>query len=103
MFVYILQSQEDGYYKIGVSKNPQKRLSTLQTGNPSELKLINIYESKNAKRIEKKLHSLFSSFKKEGEWFDFGLMEELSFIEKCKLIDDNIEFIKKHNYFGKLL
>ena len=40
--IYLIQSQEDGYYKIGVSKHPKKRVKQLQTGNSSELKLLNV-------------------------------------------------------------
>lgn len=101
MFVYILQSLEDGYYKIGVSKNPTKRIETLQTGNPSTLKLIETYQSDNARKIEKRLHRLYKYAKKEGEWFDLGVENEVDFIEKCEIIDKNINFLKKNNHFGK--
>ena len=38
--LYIIQSDVTGMIKIGRSKNPQKRLKQLQTGNPNKLKLI---------------------------------------------------------------
>ena len=38
--LYIIQSDKTGMIKIGRSKNPQKRLKQLQTGNPNKLKLI---------------------------------------------------------------
>ena len=37
--LYIIQSDKTGMIKIGRSKNPQKRLKQLQTGNPNKLKL----------------------------------------------------------------
>lgn len=93
--VYLIQSLEEGYYKIGISKNPKKRLKQLQTGNSSELKLIYSYPSEYANKIEKSLHGLLSHCKKEGEWFELSLIDELSFDVKCKQIESNINFLKK--------
>jgi len=47
--VYLIQSLENSYYKIGVSKDPKKRIKQLQTGNSSELKLVESYPSDFAK------------------------------------------------------
>ena len=93
--VYLIQSLEEGYYKIGVSKNPKKRIKQLQTGNSSELKLIETYPSEYANKIEISLHGILSHNKKEGEWFDLSLDDELSFTVKCKQIEKNIVILKK--------
>jgi hypothetical protein len=93
--VYLIKSLEDGYYKVGVSKNPNKRLSQLQTGNSSELKLINRYKSDEYNLIESTIHRLYSHLKKEGEWFDFSIEEEVKFIDICKKIENNIKITKK--------
>jgi hypothetical protein len=93
--VYLIQSLEEGYYKIGVSKNPKKRVKQLQTGNSSELKLIASFSSEYAHKIEKSFHSRFSYLKKEGEWFDLSLIEALSFVEDCKRIHESIDILKK--------
>ena len=94
--VYLIQSLEEGYYKIGISKNPKKRVKQLQTGNSSELKLINSYPSEYANKIEKTLHNLLSYCKKEGEWFDISLPDAMSFDVKCKQIENNIIILKKN-------
>ena len=94
-YVYIVQSLEDGFFKIGVSKNPKKRICQLQTGNSSELKLIESYFSKYAYKIEKALHNQFSYLRKEGEWFDLSLIEVLDFIDNCKKIEETIGVLKK--------
>jgi predicted GIY-YIG superfamily endonuclease len=52
-YVYLIQSLENGYYKVGVSKHPQRRIEQLQTGNSSKLKLVEIYQSEVANKIEK--------------------------------------------------
>lgn len=94
-FIYLIQSQEDGYYKIGVSKHPNKRLKQLQTGNSSELKLIESYQTEHAHQVEKTLQRRYSYLKKEGEWFDIGVSEENTFLTDCKQIDENIFKLKK--------
>ena len=95
-YVYLIQSLEEGYYKIGVSKNPEKRLQQLQTGNSSELKLISSYPSEYADKIEKTIHNLLSHNKKEGEWFDIDLPEALSFNSKCEKIEENFTTLKNN-------
>ena len=45
-YLYFIQSDFTGMIKIGRSKDPQKRLKQLQTGNPNRLKLIASFENK---------------------------------------------------------
>lgn len=94
--VYLIQSREDGYYKVGVSKHPKKRVRQLQTGNSSELKLIESYQSEHANQIEKALQRRYSHLKKEGEWFDMDISHESSFLTDCKLIERNFNILKEN-------
>jgi len=96
-FVYLIQSLVDGNYKIGISVNPNKRTTTLQTGNSSKLKLIETYQSENASKIESTLHNHFGHMRKEGEWFDLSIEEEVSFKKKCEKIDNTIKTLQKMN------
>ena len=93
-YIYLIRSQEDGYYKIGISKHPQKRIKQLQTGNSSELKLIESYQSNYANSIENTLHRRYSHLNKEGEWFELSVVEEAKFISNCKKIEENIRTLK---------
>jgi len=95
-YVYLIQSLENSYYKIGVSKNPIKRLSVLQTGNSSKLKLIDSYQSSYANKIEKILQRRYSYLKKQGEWFDLSLLNEISFINECIKIEESLIILKKN-------
>ena len=69
--LYIIQSDKTGDFKIGRSKNPQRRLKQLQTGSPHRLKLLLIVENQGT--IEKKLHRRLQKYRsrRNGEWFDF--------------------------------
>ena len=96
-YIYLIQSQEEGYYKIGVSKHPNKRIKELQTGNSSKLKLIESYKSDFAHQIERALQRRFSYMRKEGEWFEMSINEEVNFIINCKQIEKNINILKKND------
>lgn len=95
-YVYLIQSLENSYYKIGVSKHPNKRLRELQTGNSSELKLIEVYQSEFAHAVEKTMQRRYSHLRREGEWFDMSLSNEISFIEECKKIEKSLMFLKQN-------
>lgn len=98
--IYLIQSLEDSRYKIGVSKHPKKRLKQLQTGNSSELKLVESYQSEFAYKIEKSLQRRYSYLKKEGEWFEMSISNEVSFLNECIEIEKNIiHLIESGNVF----
>lgn len=92
--VYLIRGN-DGRYKIGIAKNPKKRISQLQTGNSDQLDLIDSYPSENASKIETALHHHYSHAKLNGEWFDLSITEEALFINRCKTIDETITSLRK--------
>lgn len=94
-YIYLIQSLESSYYKIGISQNPTLRLKQLSTGNASELRLIVMYQSEFASIIEKTLQRKYLVNKKNGEWFDLSIKIEVDFVNECKKIEKNIEFLKK--------
>lgn len=94
-YIYLIQSIENGYYKIGVSKHPKKRVKQLQTGNSSELKLIESYQSEHAHKVERALQRRYGYLKKEGEWFDLSIKEDVSFLSDCQRIEETIDVLKK--------
>lgn len=97
MKIYLIKSLDDGCYKIGVSKSPDKRLKQLQTGNPSELQLLYVYDSEIAFKIEKVLHNTFNINKEHGEWFNLSIKDEFYFIDECKKIENYLKILIKEN------
>lgn len=95
-YIYLIQSLENSYYKIGVSKHPNKRIKELQTGNSSGLKLVETYQSEFAHKIEKSLQNRYAHLKKEGEWFDLTIENEVTFKKECQQIEENINTLKKY-------
>jgi hypothetical protein len=69
--VYFIGEQESGCcrIKIGVAKDIEKRRSNLQTGNPSELRLLGWIHSEAAFELERRLHQHFRATHIRGEWF----------------------------------
>lgn len=66
--VYLLQAQ-NGLYKIGKSKNVNKRALHLQTKSPVDIAIRGHVEVKDYHDVEKKLHAKFADKRRIGEWF----------------------------------
>lgn len=70
-YVYFISDGE--FVKIGVAKNPEKRLNDLQTANARKLSIlckIPTKSDKDAYMLEGRLHFEYSAFAKNGEWFN---------------------------------
>ncbi len=83
-WIYFIECESSRFVKIGRSVNIKERLSSLQAGNPSKLKLIakvNCGQLVFAAKLESKLHEIFSDYRVRGEWFSFTKEEfcKLSF------------------------
>jgi hypothetical protein len=90
-------------HKIGVSKDPNKRVLSLQTGNPNKINILYQYKSKNYLKIEQWLHRkyMISITEAENEWRYLTDEQVFSFIEDCKEADDIISFLFENNHFYK--
>lgn len=62
---YLMKDEHNGLYKIGISKNPKFRESTLQSEKPS-IKMVKTWN----KDIEKLLHKEYDKNRVRGEWFN---------------------------------
>lgn len=67
-YVYVLRAGKRNPIKIGVAKNPKRRVATLQTGNAATLRLLLVLPG--GERLEKALHERFKAARMaNGEWF----------------------------------
>jgi hypothetical protein len=100
-YVYLLNDTES--YKIGVAKNVEQRIKTLQTGNKVRIDLIYKFKTDTPFKLEKILHRQYSQYKSDrlGEWFDLPDSEVSNFIHTCKKHQDTINFLLKNNPFYK--
>lgn len=81
MFIYVIGPHE-GPQKIGLSKNPERRLKNLQTGHPQSL-VIHHKEPIDAtvvRKLEKKIHLELNYKRMKGEWFNMTPQEATEFV-----------------------
>lgn len=74
--LYIIQYGNTNQYKIGITKNLNKRISELQVGSPYELRLVKIWTHTRREKIEEYERVIHRYLIKEGyqirkdsEWF----------------------------------
>jgi predicted GIY-YIG superfamily endonuclease len=67
--VYILEVRDSSLFKIGVTKDIEKRLSQLQTSNPYEFYLWGFYVTAKHRELENLLHKKFHLKRYKREWF----------------------------------
>ncbi|WP_318201074.1 GIY-YIG nuclease family protein [Streptomyces sp. SCL15-4] len=63
---YLVTAEGTHLVKIGIAKDPRRRLKELQTGQPMDLFLMWAVEGD----YEQALHDLFAAYRHRGEWFD---------------------------------
>ena len=70
-YVYLMYDTSNGYYKIGISNNPEYRERTLQSEKPTIVKICaKGYPNRTiASAIESALHKSYESKRLRGEWF----------------------------------
>lgn len=84
--------------KLGVSTNVGKRLNSMQTGHPKQLKVLWKFfvgrERVPAFNAEKKLHRYCKKYALRGEWFKSGcmtLVEQFTLKEKISMKNEQEE------------
>lgn len=104
-FVYLLKSFDeygDPIFKIGITKNsPEKRVKQLQTGNGSEIILIDSFWSEYSTTLEKALHNYFDHMRKGGEWFSLDEQTVKSFNSLCVKCESNFKMLFKSSSYLK--
>jgi hypothetical protein len=69
-YLYIISDGQS--FKIGISKEPEKRLRQLQTGSPNKIEIVELFclPENIIYRVEKECHvRIQSKYCKRGEWF----------------------------------
>jgi len=96
--IYVIYNEHRNRFKIGFSKNPLKRLKTLQTGNDDTIKLYYEREVKHYSKVEAYLKRHYKEYKIQGEWFECPL----SFADLDDMIieaDKRFESIRNNPFF----
>ena len=102
-YIYCIQGESGGPIKIGISKQPYKRLTQLQGSNPNNLKIIKVSQIA-CRDVEKSIQKKLNKFKmnkerKGGEWFE-PTSEVLEFIEKLEQNCLDLSEQTRNDYWG---
>ena len=76
VYVYLIQQDGTGLYKIGMTKRPMRRLMQLQLESDRFLSIVHmrkfhIVDGQKRNRFEKIMHDAFDEYRVRGEWFAF--------------------------------
>lgn len=83
--MYVYAVDQKAHVKIGISKDPYRRMAQLQTGNPHELHMLGVFPCRDeeiARAVEKAFHDLFEPMLVGGEWFDMSNSASLGYASK---------------------
>jgi len=87
---------EKSYVKVGISKDPQKRLTAIQLSSPIKLTVLGYIPGNEA--IEKKIHHHLKKHHSRGEWFKYN-WEVHEFIDSLYLL--NYKGEPQPNYYDE--
>jgi hypothetical protein len=79
-YIYIIAIDGHDLCKVGISKNPQSRLSQLNTGSPYKMRFVCILETPNAseaRKLESAFHKVMRKHRTNGEWFSLNAAEAI--------------------------
>ena len=100
MIGYVYLFFDGTYYKIGhTNRSVKQRQEEAQIYNPNELQIINEYKTFNYKKIEYLLHRRFSFKNIRGEWFDLTNEEANGFMDKCKMLEEEIKTMENNPFY----
>jgi Meiotically up-regulated gene 113 len=71
-YVYLIHAVGSSYYKIGKSIEPSRRILQIQPAMPFECEFVKIWPSYFMSDAEKYMHSQYSTYRRNGEWFEFN-------------------------------
>jgi hypothetical protein len=101
-YVYLICDPANDTYKIGVTRTLKSdRIKKLQTGNPTELHIVHLYEAKYPFRLEKMLHMHFSLKHELNEWYNLELEDIIGFPKTCEKLCDVIKALEDNPFFSK--
>lgn len=86
-YVYFVQEYMNGSFKIGKTKNLQKRMNVFGVKLPFENKLIFLIKTGNHHQTEAAFHKHFTDKRLEGEWFALN-KDDLAWVKAGKYTEE---------------
>lgn len=100
VYLMCVESSDDIYYKIGVSKNTKNRIKNLSTGNHLDVNVIKEIKSEFPTKLEKRLHKHFENKKIKGEWFSLNQADLEAFDSICDKYEKIFNSLKENPFFN---
>jgi len=69
-------AERAGLVKIGKADNYEKRINSISTACPYDIKLIGLVESEDCHSLERRFHRKYNAYRIRGEWFDIPESEK---------------------------
>lgn len=92
-----LMENSSGLFKIGISNNPERRLSQIKNASGLSVKLLATWEtSEDAYTVEQRLHKKFKDQRTHGEWFTNLSIEDIEKSEPLTKGGINLKTHKPH-------
>lgn len=86
-YVYVVQAIEpSGHYKIGRSKDPQRRIESMGVKLPYPINIICLIKTDNMLKLEKALHRRHEEQRVNGEWFALD-QEHVEYLKSLKEVN----------------
>lgn len=78
-FVYLIRGEND-LFKIGKSKNPNRRAGHFAAQFPFKIEILTVIQSEDVSATEREYHAAFSAYRHYGEWFKlpFEIVKEMT-------------------------
>ncbi len=95
--LYLITSDEykkKKLYKIGISKDPEKRLSNLQAGSPYTLYIYDFFQVYQSRVLERAVHEHYKEHRVIKEWFfveDLEALYKMVLAHKRRMLEKYIE------------
>ena len=100
-YVYLICDQSTDRFKIGVTRDlKSNRIKKLQTGNSTELFIMDVYETEWPFRLETLLHRHFKNKQVLNEWFALDASDITGFRGVCERLETTIKALKDNPFFG---
>ena len=84
-------------WKIGITKDINKRIKQLQTGNPNIVDVVSFYEINNrelAYKVEADIKRVLKKYKIQGEWYLYESLDNDIFLQQCIKSENNMRILQ---------
>ncbi len=68
IYVLRVQNRKNGFFKVGTSINPARRIPDIQTNCPFKISVVALRHG--GQKEERALHKLLKDYRTNGEWFE---------------------------------